>query len=33
MIPYQLNEASVTDANATPPTIGTNEETTQRVGI
>jgi hypothetical protein len=30
---YQLNEASVTDASATPPTIGRREPTTQGVGI
>lgn len=30
---YQLKEASVKDARATPPTIGTREETTQRVGL
>lgn len=30
---YQLKETSVIDANATPPTIGTREETTQKVGI
>lgn len=29
---YQLKEASVIDANATPPTIGKREDTTQRVG-
>lgn len=32
-IPYQLNEASVRDANATPPTIGTRDNTTKGVGI
>lgn len=30
---YQLKEASVKDANATPPTIGTSEETTQIFGL
>lgn len=29
---YQLKETSVIDANATPPTIGRIEETTQKVG-
>jgi len=29
---YQLKEASVADANATPPTIGTREPTTHAVG-
>ena len=29
---YQLKEASVTDASATPPAIGTREATTQKVG-
>lgn len=33
VISHQLKEASVKDANATPPTIGTREETTQRVGL
>lgn len=31
--PHQLKEASVNDASATPPTIGTREETTQGVGV
>lgn len=31
--PDQLKVASVSDANPTPPTIGTREEITQRVGI
>lgn len=30
---YQLKEASVTDARATPPTIGTREPITQGVGL
>lgn len=30
---YQLNEASVNEAKATPATIGTKEETTQREGL
>ena len=30
---YQLKEASVADASATPPTIGTREATTHGVGI
>lgn len=30
---YQLKEASVIDARATPPTIGRREPTTQGVGI
>lgn len=29
---YQLNEASVIDAKATPPTTGTREDTTHTVG-
>lgn len=33
LINYQLKETSVIDANATPPTIGTIEETTQKVGL
>lgn len=33
MFSYQLKETSVKDANATPPIIGTREETTQRVGL
>ena len=32
-ISYQLKEASVKDANATPPTIGIREETTHKDGI
>lgn len=30
---YQLKEASVADANATPPTIGRMDATTQGVGV
>lgn len=30
---YQLKEASVKDARATPPTMGTSEETTQKEGF
>ena len=30
---YQLKVASVSDANATPPTIGTSEEANQIVGF
>lgn len=30
---YQLKDASVSEANPTPPTIGTSESRTQRVGI
>jgi len=30
---YQLKEASVIDASATPPTIGTSEPITQGVGL
>lgn len=30
---YQLKEASVNEAKATPPTIGTREETTQMEGL
>lgn len=30
---YQLKEASVNDASATPPTIGKREETIQKLGI
>ena len=32
MILYQLKEASVIDAKATPPTIGIRDETTHSVG-
>lgn len=33
MIFYQLKEASVREANATPPTIGTRDNITHMVGI
>lgn len=33
VVSYQLNDASVTDASPTPPTIGIKEATTQGVGI
>lgn len=32
LVTYQLKEASVRDANATPPTIGRSESITQTVG-
>lgn len=32
VVTYQLNDASVRDANATPPTIGRRDATTQTVG-
>jgi hypothetical protein len=32
MFHYQLKEASVRDANATPPTMGRRDNPTQRVG-
>lgn len=32
IVTYQLKDASVRDANATPPTIGRREDTTQIVG-
>jgi hypothetical protein len=32
-ISYQLKDASVTDASATPPTIGKREATTHGVGV
>ena len=32
IVTYQLKDASVRDANATPPTIGRRDNTTQGVG-